>query len=95
MNEVKHCCEAMATQIADGDVAIRFVEKFREYGIAYMDGGTSYLLIGFCPWCGSQLPKSLREKWFDAIDGLGLEPGDKNIPEKYLTSDWYAHNSGE
>jgi hypothetical protein len=89
MNDKKHCCELMDTMIASGEVAIRFVEKFREYGISYIDGGTSYQIIEFCPWCGKKLPASLRQEWFDALEEMGLEPGDKNIPEKFLTSDWY------
>jgi hypothetical protein len=26
------------------------------------DGGSSVLLITFCPWCGSRLPVSIRDE---------------------------------
>lgn len=92
MNRVSHCCEDMKAFISSGEVAIRFVGKFREYGIAYLDGGTSYQLIVFCPWCGSRLPSSLRQEWFTAVEERGLEPGNKNIPEEFLTDLWYSND---
>lgn len=27
------------------------------YGIPIHDGGTSVIVIKYCPWCGQQLPK--------------------------------------
>lgn len=26
------------------------------YGLPVHDGGSSWIAIGFCPWCGSRLP---------------------------------------
>jgi len=87
--EVKHCCEDMAKHIAIGDVAVAFIAKFREYGIWNLDGGTSYQEIRFCPWCGSTLPESLRDKWFDTIQALGLKADDVSLPKEFLTQEWW------
>jgi hypothetical protein len=82
-------CNAMARALADPDIPIAYLPAFREYGIEYKDGGTSHQLIAFCPWCGSPLPASLRDRWFDAIDALGMEPGDPHIPMQYATERWW------
>lgn len=31
------------------------------FGLYVHDGGGSYVSIAFCPWCGTELPKSRRE----------------------------------
>ena len=84
-----HCCDQMGRYLSIGDIPIYYSQKFREYGIEYTDGGTSYQLIHYCPWCGTRLPENLRDQWFDAIEKLGLEPEDPNIPSKYLTDEWW------
>lgn len=86
---MKHCCREMESHILSGDVKIKYNSKFREYGIPVKDGGSAVQNISFCPWCGKQLPSSLRDKWFEVIDGLGLEPGDPEITEKYKTESWW------
>jgi hypothetical protein len=29
-----------------------------EYGLIVHDGGSSYIAIAFCPWCGKSLPSA-------------------------------------
>jgi hypothetical protein len=56
----------MSLHLNDGErAAIIFNEKFREYGIPVLDGGTSYITLDFCPWCGTKLPESKRDAYFD------------------------------
>ena len=91
-----HCCDQMLNALSEcKDNVIVYCAKFREYGIPINDGGTSYLLINYCPWCGNKLPLSLRDKWFDIVfDELKLEgPDDPNLPA-YLNSDewWKCRN---
>jgi len=86
-----HCCNEMERHIEDKEISLRYVPKFREYGILYSDGTYDIQLIRHCPWCGSRLPESLRDEWFDAIESMGLEPGDEEIPEEYLSEEWYNH----
>ena len=59
------------------------------YGLIIHDGGRSSVRITHCPWCGTKLPESLREEWFDRLDRLGLEPGDPAIPESMRSDDWW------
>jgi hypothetical protein len=83
------CCEKMRNAVADPDIPIVFSAKLREYGISVLDGGTSYMVIQYCPWCGKKLPGSLRDEWIARIKKLGLEPGDTRIPAEMLDDRWY------
>ena len=85
----QHCCQNMDKHLAEGEVAIYYIPKFREYGVKVLDGGTSFVLIQYCPWCGQKLPESLRDRWFDEIERFGLEPDDSEIPQKYLSDQWW------
>jgi len=44
--------------------------------------------ISFCPWCGERLPASQRERWFDELEALGVDPMKEPYPEKYKTARW-------
>jgi hypothetical protein len=68
---------------------IKYTPKFREFGIEIPDGGTSKLVLNYCPWCGEKLPHSLRDLWFDTIFDMGLEPGDDSLPDIYKTEEWW------
>jgi hypothetical protein len=69
------------------DALVIYNEIMDEYGIIIHDGSASYILIDHCPWCGTRLPASARDKWFDAVDALDLGDG-VDPPPKYLTSAW-------
>ena len=87
---MKHCCKEMEQHIASGNVAIRFLSKFREYGISYRVNEDAVQIIRFCPWCGRRLPDSLRGLWFDRIEELGLMPGDPRVPTAFQSDEWYS-----
>lgn len=44
------------------DNLIHFGEKTKTYGIIVHDGGTSYLEIMYCPWCGAKLKGKTRAR---------------------------------
>jgi len=61
---MKFCCAAMATQVQQectmhpdpADCPDALVGRFgRRYGIRIHDGGDSFVLIRYCPWCGTKL----------------------------------------
>jgi hypothetical protein len=88
-----HCCQELAQNLSKRESALVFIEKFREYGIRVLDGGTSFIQIRFCPWCGQTLPSSLRDEWFSQIEALNLEPDDPKIPAKFMTGAWWENQS--
>lgn len=73
------------------DAPIIYSKMFDEYGLKIWDGGSSSILIEYCPWCAQKLPASKRDKWFDELDKLGIKsPWTDDIPDKYLTDEWYG-----
>ena len=87
--DVGHCCELMTLYLDEREVAVKYVPKFREYGVLVLDGGSSYVQMAYCPWCGSTLPETLRHHWLEDVRNLGLEPGSPNLPEKYRGDEWW------
>ncbi|OOG39828.1 hypothetical protein [Polaromonas sp. A23] len=97
----KHCCDALGQQAEFTcpqhpvlhdcpDALVSYSPKFNEYALIVHDGGASGVVIAYCPWCGSKLPASLRERWFNELETLGFDdPFVQNIPGKYRTEDWY------
>lgn len=67
-----------------------YVPKFREFGIDVLDGGTSFLVINYCPWTGKKLPASVRDKWFDILwDELKMDVDDDGIPQEMFSEEWW------
>src|SRR5439155_14634076 len=96
----RHCCEAMRRQVKlsvqgpspprGEDALVAYLPKFNEYGLMVHDGGSSVVLISFCPWCGAQLPESLRDRWFSELEALGFDdPAVQDIPERFESDAWY------
>jgi len=72
------------------DALIEYIAKFDEYGIIVHDGGTSISAIRYCPWCGSPLPDSKRDRWFDELERLGVDPSSDDIPEQFQSDAWWS-----
>jgi len=94
---MNYCCEKMkkrtfiskVNKSSNPDKIIKYVPYFSEYGLPIFDGGNSYTVIKFCPWCGNKLPASRRDEWMDFIEKLGYSFADSGkIPKKYFVVDW-------
>ena len=83
------CCEKMARALTDAETPITLIRRFREYGVKVMDGGESHIIIEYCPWCGAKLPSSLRHRWFDELELLGIDPESDPLPETFSDERWY------
>lgn len=80
-----HCSE----DFENADTPVYFSRQFNEFGLKIIDGGTSYISIRHCPFCGTKLPESLRERWFEEMEKLGIDAWGDEIPGKYKTDAWY------
>lgn len=70
------------------DLVIGYDEVFDEYSI--IKDGVS-IAISYCPWCGSALPASQRDRWFSELEAqLGGNPvaSPERVPELYRTRAW-------
>ena len=73
-----------------GDILITYVEPYDEYGLVIHDGGTSFVLVAHCPWCGTKLPESKRDAWFERLESMGFDdPFEQAIPAEFRTGEWY------
>jgi hypothetical protein len=79
----------MSSNLESEEAAICYSPKLREYGIRVLDGGSSFILIHHCPWCGTSLPPSLRTRWFEALEARGIKVGDTTIPEAFNSDAWW------
>lgn len=101
MNDDRLCCDMMRSQFTHEceqhpdpfecpDVLVVYVPKYDEFGLPIHDGGSSYLLIRHCPWCGTSLPDSKRDLWFSALQRMGLENADdESIPDEFRSDLWW------
>lgn len=95
----KHCCKDIqnrstlncdlhSDEYECPDVLISYIEKFDEYGIIIHDGGSSSISIDYCPFCGTKLPESKRDMWFDELEVLGYDDSsEEDIPDKYKSGE--------
>ena len=74
--------------VADERVPIFYEAKFREYSLMLFES-EAHQLIHFCPWCGAELPSSLRDRFFDELEQLGIDYADGASPAKYATDAWW------
>jgi hypothetical protein len=75
-------CDTHADRYDCADALISFTAKFREYGLIIHDGGSSVIVISYCPWCGARLPESQRDRWFGKLERLGINPMDGRRPRR-------------
>ena len=79
-----HCCEMMRSNVeytcdmhADrsdcGDCIIDHWPSSNRYGIMIHDGGSSMIIIGYCPWCGTKLPDPDNDSGGRMIDVSDFE----------------------
>lgn len=92
--QVNRVCDQHPNRFDCPDCLISYWEKFREYGLIIHDGCTSSCIIQFCPWCGKQLPESLRDQWFAELAVRGIDPWEGEVPEEFLSSAWWLARTG-
>lgn len=85
----------MNFEISEMTSPMRYSPHFREYSMKPIEEAP-VRTFSYCPWCGSVLPLSLRDEWFDELENLGFKnPLDDlfhkrdRLPEKFLTDDWW------
>lgn len=98
---MSECCEYLKTALADRAIPIRYQPIFREYYFEVFEYsdilGEYYLpntvmqLIDFCPFCGAEVPKPLRDNWCKILRKIGhADPfDDPTIPEEFNSDAWW------
>jgi hypothetical protein len=92
-NVTSYCCGALDYQMESVLCPVKYNKQWREYSIRDAKS-TSLSLMMFCPNCGTTLPSSLRDQWFDILEkeyGLEdpIEDDKKQVPKEFLTDEWW------
>lgn len=58
------------------------------YDAYWVKAGGAKQLLFFCPWCGEKLPPSQRDRWFDELEALGVDPAIDPVPEIFRSGAW-------
>ena len=95
----EHCCEVMTEQsnltypgaksalLGSTDKRIYWSPLFDEYGLICQPSA-EILVIAHCPFCGFQLPSSLRAEWFEKLEKTGWQTWGDPIPKEFFTEAW-------
>jgi hypothetical protein len=79
-NSNEHCCSEMEERLEFEcshhknpfecpDNLVSYSADLNEYGLIIHDGGSSSILIKYCPWCGARLPESKRGEFSTKEEG--------------------------
>lgn len=86
---LEHKCDIHENIFDCADNLFIYNHIMNEYGIIIHDGGSSYIEIKYCPFCGKFLGNSKREEFFELIDKLNLDRDDENFPEEFKSDEWW------
>ena len=101
MKEKKdHCCDYMRQYVNNNRICMGYSDIVREYFICRREDDVSVYRINYCPWCSKQLPKELRDEYFDILKKeYHLEPDifdirdNPSIPEEFKSDEWWKKRS--
>lgn len=92
-NNTIYCCEEMEYDLFNKKGLLTYNKKWREYAIKIHNSST-YALMDYCPFCGTQFPNSLRHEWHDILEGEyklehPAEKDRKKVPKEFWTDEWW------
>lgn len=93
VHQLPHGCPQMIAAVADPRVPLRYLPRFREYGLA-IEGGSTIQEIHFCPFCGAKLPASLRDAFFENLEAMEMEPENPALPAELRSDAWWRAREG-
>jgi hypothetical protein len=72
---------------------LKYSPMMREYHIPFTSDSRGET-ITYCPWCGTKLPESVRDQYFEILWAKGIEPGvdkynDPTIPTEFKSEEWW------
>ena len=90
----QYCCALLVDSIEDLRTCVGYSPSMREYYISLKDP-IVVDTIAYCPWCGTKLPESLRDQYFDTLkqeynidnDIDAEEVG--TLPAEFKTDAWW------
>jgi hypothetical protein len=74
------------------DALVAYDARFDSYAFYARMGANWVTRILFCPWCGDP-KRDLSEQYYTALDELGVDPAQGNVPEKFQSNKWWKEKS--
>ena len=65
--------------------SVQYDPRFDDY---WLPAGEAQQRLFYCPCCGEELPPSQRDRWFDELEALGIDPWGDEVPENYRDATW-------
>jgi len=92
-SNVENTCKEHPDRNDCPDCLITYIPKWDVYGIIIHDGGSSFIKIKFCPWCGFKLPESKFERRMNELEAMGFdfEDPDAELPAGYEDDTWWRN----
>lgn len=84
-NESEPCRGHMDRHPQNDWETVRYDARFDTY---WVEAGGAKQLLFFCPWCGEKLPQSQRDRWFDELEAMGVDPAVDVIPTRFQSGAW-------
>ncbi|MEH6473404.1 MAG: hypothetical protein V7752_19415, partial [Halopseudomonas sp.] len=84
------CCEDMAEALKDHEHPLYYSGAYQEFGLL-LSSEFEHSVLNYCLWCGSKLPDSRRDEWFDKLEVMGIDPWEHDIPIHFLNSSWWSN----
>jgi hypothetical protein len=101
------CCQELERLLADDNVPIQYSPRVREWALKILNvdrenglattnwrNAQAQMVLRFCPFCGHEFPRSLREQFVDLLLDMGHEPFDRESrPEAFQTDQWWKERN--
>jgi hypothetical protein len=86
--ELPHACPELKQFLEDPRVPVEYNARFREYSLALVES-VARQSIRYCPWCGAELPSSVRELFFTEMERLGIDYPSESPPAPFVDDTWW------
>lgn len=86
----------MKNAVNDSRVYLYYDPIKREYRLP-LKGLDAADVLYYCPWCGKELPRSLRDEYFEilekeyGLDNYDIDDNPEQIPEEFKSDEWWKN----
>jgi hypothetical protein len=74
------------------ECGLSYSPKVREFSLLVRPDGEAGQMLHFCPFSGKPFPDSLRDRFFDELDAMGLTDGLADVeraPAEFQSEAWW------
>jgi hypothetical protein len=93
-NKKINCCPLMKIFLENPKTLLQYYPIVREYAFT-ISNSPAVQLLSYCPWCGTKLPESLEDTYYEILEKeYGIFRGvdikhDRRIPQEFKSNEWW------